>query len=464
MIIANNLRKSVFGRYTISVNKWRNIMASITSLGIGSGLDLNGLLNQLNTAERSRLKPIQDSIAKEQVRISGYGQFKSALSDLSDVISRLKDPETFNSKTVEVDGESLSASVSDGTLDATYDINVTQLATRGNVTTNGFDSKTDDVTSTDSEIVIKFNQEDDITLNIAANSSLEDIRDEINNNVEGVKSSILFDGSQYRLTLSSEETGSKGSISSVEIVDIMNTEVSNVGQDASFTANGISITSPTNTIDGAIEGLTMNLNSLGSSSLTIKNDDSLIKDALTQFVESYNGFKDRMDKLTAFDVDSGSSGSLNGEYTVRSVSNQLSRMISSTSGNERIDMLADLGISITNDGRLEIDENKLDNEIGVNKDNIVSFLTNEDYGFANKMGDMIDKTLNSTGIISNAITSSENRIEDLRDRYTRLESNIEKNIDRYRTQFQQLDSMIAQMSQTSNYLNQQLNLLRLNNE
>ena len=203
-------------------------MASITSLGIGSGLDLNGLLNQLNTAERSRLKPIQDSIVKEQVRISGYGQFKSALSDLNDVISRLKDPETFNSKTVEVDGESLSASVSDGTLDATYDINVTQLATRGNVATNGFDSKTDDVTSTDSEIVIKFNQEDDITLNIAANSSLEDIRDEINNNVEGVKSSILFDGSQYRLTLSSEETGSKGSISSVEIVDIMNTEYTKI--------------------------------------------------------------------------------------------------------------------------------------------------------------------------------------------------------------------------------------------
>jgi flagellar hook-associated protein 2 len=135
--------------------------------------------------------------------------------------------------------------VSDGTLDATYDINVTQLATRGNVATNGFDSKTDDVTSTDSEIVIKFNQEDDITLNIAVNSSLEDIRDEINNNVEGIKSSILFDGSQYRLTLSSEETGSKGSVSSVEIVGIMNTEVSNIGQDARFTANGISITSPT---------------------------------------------------------------------------------------------------------------------------------------------------------------------------------------------------------------------------
>ena len=239
----------------------------------------------------------------------------------------------------------------------------------------------------------------------------------------------------------------------------MNTEVSNIGQDARFTANGISITSPTNNIDGAIEGLTMNLSSIGSSSLTIKNDDSLIKEALTQFVESYNGFKDRMDKLTAFDIDSGSSGSLNGEHTVRSVSNQLSRMVSSTSGNERIDMLADLGISITDDGRLEIDENKLDNEIGVNKDNIVSFLTNEDYGFANKMGDMIDKTLNSTGMISNAITSSENRIESLRDQYTRFESNIEKNIDRYRIQFQQLDSMIAQMSQTSNYLNQQLSLL-----
>lgn len=438
-------------------------MSTITSLGIGSGLDLNGLLTQLNESERSRLKPIEQKITQEESKISGYGKFKSALSELSDASDRLSDAQTFNQKGVDVDGESVYASVDNNATDARYDIDVTQLATRGNVASNSFGSKINSIGNTATELTISFSEKEDVVINIDANSSLEDINKKINDNVEGVTSSIIFDGDGYRLAVSSENTGSQESVSGLSIQDTMTTEVANIGENATFTANGVTITNPSNTVDNSIEGLSINLTDLGRSVITIENDDELIKEALTDFVDKYNSFKDTVDSLTSFDIESGMSGSLNGEYTVRNVSNNISRMLSSTTGTGEMNMLADLGISNTSDGRLEIDEDRLNGQIASNKDSVMDFLTNEDYGFANKIGSMLDSNLNSNGVVNNAITNSENRIDGLRSQYTRYEENIETSINRYRTQFEQLDSMIAQMSQTSSYLSQQLGMLNQSN-
>ena len=80
-------------------------------------------------------------------------------------------------------------------------------------------------------------------------------------------------------------------------------------------------------------------------------------------------------------------------------------------------------------------------------------------GMAGQVNQTIEQLLGTNGTVSGAISGAETRIESLGERYTRMEQSIEQTISRYRTQFGQLDSMIAQMNQTSGYLTQQFDAL-----
>lgn len=124
-------------------------------------------------------------------------------------------------------------------------------------------------------------------------------------------------------------------------------------------------------------------------------------------------------------------------------------------------MLSDIGISLQRDGTLSIDESELDNAIVNNQDALSTFFAGDadDSGMAGQLNQGLDQLLGTNGAVKGAITWAENRVESLVERYTRTEQTIEQTISRYRTQFGQLDSMIAQMNQTSSYLTQQFDAL-----
>ena len=84
-------------------------MASISALGIGSGLDLNGLLDQLNEAERGKLEPVERQIESQQVRISAYGELQGALAAFEGAVGRLAEPSLFQSLSANVNGDALQA-------------------------------------------------------------------------------------------------------------------------------------------------------------------------------------------------------------------------------------------------------------------------------------------------------------------------------------------------------------------
>ena len=67
-------------------------MATITSLGVGSGLDLTGLLDQLQEAERGKLAPITRQKEQQQDKISAYGQLQTSLNSFQDAVAKLNDP------------------------------------------------------------------------------------------------------------------------------------------------------------------------------------------------------------------------------------------------------------------------------------------------------------------------------------------------------------------------------------
>ncbi|WP_331460287.1 flagellar cap protein FliD N-terminal domain-containing protein [Halomonas sp. IOP_6] len=68
-------------------------MATITSLGVGSGLDLTGLLDQLQAAERGKLAPITLQKKQQQAKISAFGQLQTSLNAFQDAVAKINDPQ-----------------------------------------------------------------------------------------------------------------------------------------------------------------------------------------------------------------------------------------------------------------------------------------------------------------------------------------------------------------------------------
>ena len=441
-------------------------MASISSLGIGSGLDLNGLLDQLQEAERGKLAPIEQQLETQQTKISAYGQLQSALSQFQTAADALNDSDLYESLSTNVGGEAITATADSEAQPGSYNVSVDTLATRGTLASEGVTAADEALTAADQTLTLNFADGATQEIVISANSTLEDIRDTINATEDaGVSATIVNDGTNFRLALSSSETGANASIANFSFdgaapfaSDTTNTLQS--GTDAALTVNGIEITSPTNQVEGAIQGVTLNLQEEGDSTVAVEQNTRAVREAVTSFVDAYNDLKGTIGQLTSFDAETGAAGELLGDSTVRTVESRMRSVLSGGVEGE-FSMLSDIGISLQLDGTLEIDSDELDSAIANNQDALSTFFAGDadETGMAGQINTALEQLLSDNGSVKGAITGAENRSESLVERYTRMEQSIEQTISRYRTQFGQLDGMIAQMNQTSSYLTQQFDAL-----
>ena len=453
-------------------------MATITSLGVGSGLDLNGLLTQLQASERQKLTPLTQQQNTQQTKISAYGRLQSAMDRLQESITALNNTSTFRQQTSTVTGEGVSAIAGETANAGRYDINVTQLAKGGSVASNSV-AMDQVLTTAATTLTIDFGATytngsfdagaaplSSYSLDIAADSTLEDVRDQINADAEsGVTASIVNDGTGYRLALSSKETGKEASVVGFSGLDqlTMDSATLRPGQDAELEVNGIAITGTTNRIEGAIQGVTLDISAVSESpvSLVIERDEASLKETIEEFVSTYNEVRSTIDRMTAFNGEGETAGELLGDRTVRTIENRIRRDITDSLGNGDLNRLAQIGIDIDERGRLQIDETTLDEAIATNVEGLTSFFAGEteEGGFAGRLNTTLESITADDGIIQVSVDSAERRIENLDERIARTELSIERNIERYRSQFAQLDGMIAQMNSTGAYLAQQFSML-----
>ncbi|MGS2744965.1 flagellar filament capping protein FliD [Halomonas sp. LS-001] len=455
-------------------------MATITSLGIGSGLDLSGLLDQLNDAERGKLTPIVRQQEQQEAKISAYGKIQSSLNSLNDAVDALSKPKLYQSLSASVRGDEITATTDATALPGSYRVEVSQLATAGTLASSGVEFS-DTALALDGATKLRLEFTDtskNIDVDIAADSSLEDIRDAINaTENSGVSASIIFDGSNHRLALSSSDTGQAASISGFSFLDAaadpvvtqpFTAEVVNGGQNADLTVNGVTITSANNQIEGAIQGVTLDLNALNigegetaSSTVNVERNTLKIREAVGDFVEAFNDLKGTIGTLTSFSGDRETAGELVGDSVVRTIEGRLRSVLGGGVAGGEFSTLSQLGITLQRDGTLEMDDDTISNLAKNQPDALSDFFAGTDgnSGLGDLLSTTIEQLTNSNGTLGSAISGAENRIESLNARYERAELSIERTISRYRTQFGQLDSMIAQMNQTSTYLTQQFDAL-----
>ncbi|MCE7509974.1 flagellar filament capping protein FliD [Alloalcanivorax xenomutans] len=443
-------------------------MASIASLGVGSGLDLNGLLEQLESAERQKLTPITNQAASYQAKISAFGTLESALDKFRDAAETLGEEDSFRSVATNQTGESVTFTTGTDVALGSFDINVTQRARAYSIATQGVADKDADLGAGSVSIDLANGESLEVTLS-EDKSSLKDLRDAINDQNKGVQASIVNDGSgtPYRLVMTSAKTGTEEAISGVSFSGGLGSALSLDGasevtaRNAEFTINGIAMQSQSNKVEDAIQGVTLNLVEEGESSLDITRDTDAIKKAVNEFVSAFNNLKESIGSLTSFNSETGESGELIGNSTVRRIESELRGVLSAGVDEGEYRVLADLGVSLQRDGTLKVNDEDLDEAISNNLEGVSRFFVGRDEndGIIGKLDSALEDMLEDDGMIDRVTEGFETSIDSLSKRYDRMEQSIAATVERYRTQFQKLDSMVAQMNATSSYLTQQFDML-----
>lgn len=468
-------------------------MTSIASLGIGSGLDLNTLLANIQNAESAGLTAITNQQKSYSTKLSAYGQVKSALSSFQTAATALGKSSFFGSVTASSSNTATLTATADTTAVAgSYAINVTQMAQAQSLVSAGQASATAAIgggivkieLGTTSGGVFTPGSAAPVQVTVGANASLNDIRDAINGANAGVTASIINDGTgtPYRLTISANSTGAastmrltvsdNGGLSSAALAGVLAYDPAGTkamaqtvaGTDAKLTVNGINVTSASNSVAGAAQGVTLNLLALGASTVTIKSDQATITNAVQNFVNAYNKLQGTVAALTAYDPSTKTGSPLLGDGTTRSIQTQFQAALNvaqPTSGPNDLSTLMQVGIGFQTDGTLSLDTAKLSAALTSNLAGVQKLFAGADgkSGFGNQISNLVTNVTGSNGNLTNATKGIDDTLRALRNRYDAESGRINTMMDGYRAQFTQLDLLVGKMNSTSSYLTQQFSAM-----
>lgn len=459
-------------------------MATVTSLGLGSGLDLSGLLDKLDSAERLKLQPITDQKTANETKISAFGTLQSALSSLQTASDKLNDVQTYQGQTSTASGTGITVAATSDSVAGNYQVKVTTLAHAQSLATDGVADTSTELGTGTLSISAGSVALDSITLD-SSNNSLAGIRDAINAQGKGVMATIVNDGdaaTPYRLVLSSRTTGEDSQITvsfsgAGEAVNLLNYDSADpaaasnvmtetvVASNASLVVNGLTISSQSNTIEEAIQGVTITATATGDEqTVTVAHDTEAVRTALTGFVDAYNSLVTTTTKLTSYNSTTQVAGGLLGDSSLRGIQTQIRNALNTPVQGGTYSVLSDLGITLQVDGKLSIDSDRMDTVLSGDITEISKFLagtdnTTETDGVAGGLSGRLTSILATDGIIATSIEGLKSRATFLDEDYARLEATIVSTVDRYRTQFAKLDSLISDMNSTASYLTQQFNAM-----
>ena len=454
-------------------------MASITSTGVGSGLDIGGIVSQLVAAERAPQQNRLDSKeARVQAQLSAYGTLKSSLSSFQSSLSALSDADTFLKRSATVgDKDVFSVTVDSSAAAGDYSVEVEQLATRHKIASVAYaDSDTSVGTG---ELSITVNGET-MALDIEAGAdSLAAIRDAINSSEDnpGVSASIVNDQDGAHLVLTAAKSGVENAVSVSVSTDGSDTgDLAQLDYDPNAASNpmaekvealdsivhidGFTQTSADLQITDMIEGVTLDLKEARpgeSISLSISRDTASITKSVEGFVSNYNKLVTVINDLTAYDPETKTAGLLQGDATVRGIATQLRQALSNAVGglDSDINTLAELGITTGDNGKLVLDSDAL-KEVMSEDFNAISQVFSGDDGYASRFDKLIDGLVQTGGLLDIRTQGLEGQIDRIGDQRETLDRRIASIEARYTAQFNALDSLLGQLNSTGEFLTQQL--------
>ncbi|WP_028240712.1 flagellar filament capping protein FliD [Stutzerimonas azotifigens] len=450
-------------------------MAGSTITGLGSSLDIDGLVSSLVKADTAPKEAQITRLAETtNTKLSAVGTLKSAVDTFQASLSSLKSvSSSFASLSAKSSNESVvTVSTSSGAVAGSYALKVDQLASGSKVATavvEGGSSATFGAGSLSISV-----GSGSYSVSVSEGASLTDIRNAINAKLSdsaGVTANIVTDESGSRLVLSSETTGEGADISvtgsndSLAALNVDGTTQSTEGgagyitqaANAKFSIDGLSMTSKTNTVSNAVSGLSLTLTGTttdDSATVSITANTEGLKTSVQNFVTAYNTLLTMTNALTKVTTGADGSvedaGALVGDASVRTLMSSLRGALSSPSSDSGgLSVLSQLGVTTNTDGTLSVDDNKLATALEANYDSVGSFFTGSN-GLLTRMDSVVSAYTGTSGILAQRQTNLNATLSDLQDQTDDLSRRADALETRLYAQFNKMDALVGQMESTRN--------------
>ncbi len=452
----------------------------IIASGIGSGLDINGLVSQLVSTESRQLNQIKAQDKAISAKISAYGQLTSAVAAFQSAVKSLSNSGLTGMTAASSVQEALSATTAGGAAPGNYRIVVNQLAQAQRLLSPGF---ADSSTALGAGTLSLQAGSGAAVMLTPKDNTLQGLADAINASGLGVSASLIRDGSVNgaHLAISSQQTGSASTIrltgtgalaafsfdpaAAVSFAYdaqgnppvVMSQTVA--AQDAQLTIDGMKVTSASNSVSSAIQGVTLQLAQASDApvTLSISRDTTATKTAISNVAKTWNELRSLVVTQTAWNEATRKGAALNGDFEPSQVMTRLRSAMAATVAvaGSQIDTLSDIGISFQKDGSMSIADSKLSAAMTTDFAGLRGLFAGSD-GIATRLAGLTDTLLGDGGLLKNRTEGLATHQRRLGQRETAEQARLEAIERRYRAQFTRLDSTLSRMQGASSYLAQQL--------
>jgi flagellar hook-associated protein 2 len=467
-------------------------MATLQSLGVGSGLDVNSIISQLMAIERQPLQRMQKAAQGVQSQISLYGQLQSKVDALGSAAQVLASSTRWRETAVNLNGAdayTVTASASAEPMD--LEIEVHALARHQSVSTRAFDSVSTTV-GTGTLVIQRGQWSNDfgaftadpnaapIEIEIGTTaSSLTGIRDAISAANAGIAASILTDAQGARLVLRSTASGAAQGF---EITTLSGTDhfgslgftaqtspaTSSGAQgnlrasDLQATINGASVRSATNTLSNVLDGVSITAlkTTTGPGTVAIARDAAAAKTRIKDFVTAYNDLMNFLKAQTAYNDTTKTAAPLQGDRVALLLQNSLREATTDATGASSVfSHLADIGITLQRGGALSVDEGALDNALQ-DIDEVAALFSADntgdaDDGLALRLSNIVTQMSGSEGNLSARRDSLQDRLRRNQDEQARIEDRLLSTESRLKAQYTALDNKMSSINALAQYVNRQ---------
>lgn len=452
---------------------------SISAPGIGSGIDIDGLVTQLLAAEAQPAQArLNQREARLQSRLSAFGQFRSALEQLRTSLATLKDPARFTVRTATAANEALlSATATADAAPGAYDVEVTRLATSHKLASAPLASAGTVVGSGSLTLAVGGSA---FTVTIDAGAAtLADIRSAINSAPDnsGVTATLVTANDGVRLVLTARSTGALNTVTvgqsggdgglSVLAYDpgngIANLAEIQAAGDAQVVIDGFTFDSADNQVEDAVTGLTLQLLSAAPGSpttLTVGDDGEASSKLVTDFVTAYNAVIKTLRSLASYNAATKAAGPLLGDPTLRGFLTAVrGEVVGPTEGAGGYTALFEIGITTAVDGSLSVDSARLGEAMATDYAAVAALFGGADTGVAQRLDALLDGFLDGEGILDARTDGIQSGIDDVTAAREALDRRLEQVEQRLRSQFTALDTLVARFRNTGDFLSRQLDAL-----
>ena len=464
---------------------------TISSPGIGSGLDVQSIVSKLVALEKAPLGPLQQKASGLSSKLSAYGQLKSQIATLQDQAGKLAEATNWQQKKVTSSDASVTGTATAAAASAAFTLEVSQLA-RAQSVNSGLIPSGSPVGEGALKIQIgtwsggafAAGAASEVSIDItAADDTLAKVAAKINGANAGVTATVLRDASGERLLMRSSTTGEASGFR-IQTADSDGDNLDNAGlsrlafdpesgsnglqltqsaQDTEATINGVAVRSATTIFAGTIDGLTFKVGAVttGPVEISIDADTESAKKSVSDFVNAYNGLSIALGEMTRYNPDSKTAGTLQGDSTAVQLQSAMRQLLGSLgpAGGEIL-RLTDIGVQFQSNGTLKVDDTKLSAALAKPAQLQAFFAADpagtEQDGLATRIKAFTTGLLGVDGVFETKTASIQSAVKRNTQDQDLVNERASRTEVRLLAQYSRLDTQLAGLNALNSYISQQV--------